>query len=222
MCGRFAIDTDIEKIREQFQINSVDSFAISYNIAPTETAICLVHSTSGLKAVPMRWGFVLGSKKEQKSSLHINARVETVAKKSAFCPSFKARRCLILMSGFFEWRKGIIVKQPYYITRHDKKLMAVAGIWEPYESDPTISLPSCCVLTTKANELVSPLHDRMPCILSDIQQREWMTPKEFISTDLEEIMQDNKTPPLELYPVTTSVNSPLYKKKDAIELIRKS
>jgi len=115
--------------------------------------------------------------------LLINARAESVAEKPAFRKSLKHRRCLIIMSGFFEWQhqenKAGNVKQPYYIQRTDKQLMAVASIWDQFKPEPDILIPSCCALTTEANEQVSPLHDRMPWILNPQQQTAWLEQQEF-------------------------------------------
>lgn len=220
MCGRFAIDTNIETIREQFHINSIDELPKSFNVAPTESALCLLLSDEGLAAVQMRWGIVPWYTKGKKPLLLINARAETVAEKPAFRQSLKNRRCLMLMSGFFEWKheqqEKRILKQPYFITRHDKKLMAVAAVWDYFKPQADIAIPSCCVLTTQANELLSPLHDRMPWILSEEQQKEWLQTGQFQEHDVEVVMHHNEKIDLDCYPVTTSVNSALYKEKDTI------
>ncbi|STX84919.1 Uncharacterised ACR, COG2135 [Legionella donaldsonii] len=225
MCGRFAIDADIEKIREQFKINSIDPLLKSYNVAPTEGAVCLIHTEEGLNAVQMRWGIVPWYTKGKKPSLLINARLETVAEKPAFQQSLKHRRCLMLMSGFFEWKHASqdkkTFKQPYYITRHDTKLMAVAAIWDNFKPEPDISIPSCCVLTTNENKTVSSLHERMPWILSESQQREWLESKSFLANDLEAIIEKNEDIPLDCYPVTPLMNSPYYKEKDSIQPLRR-
>ncbi|SFM07804.1 SOS response-associated peptidase [Legionella jamestowniensis] len=220
MCGRFTIDTDYETIKEQFGIHQIEPLPNSFNVAPTETTLCLMITNEGLEAVQMRWGIVPWYAKEKKNALLINARAETAGEKPAFRQSLRYRRCIMLMSGFFEWQhhqaQEKTIKQPYYITRADKKLMAVAAIWEKFKPEPEIIIPSCCVLTTTPNELVSKLHDRMPWILTNEQLQDWLAPSEFTQGDLNDVMHHDKKIELICYPVTPAVNSALYKEKDAI------
>lgn len=219
MCGRFALYTDIEKIRVQFNIDSFEPIPNSTNIAPTEVALCILREEAKLKAVQMRFGIVPWYA-NKKPGLLLNARVETVAEKPAFRQNLKFRRCLIIMSGFFEWKHQInntsTVKQPYYFSRKDNQLMAVAGLWEIYKPEQDISIPSCVILTTTPSALVSAFHDRMPLLLSKSQQSEWLDPYHFSKDNLEKVIQINENSDLQYYPVTPEVNSPKFKNKEAI------
>lgn len=218
MCGRFALYTDLEKIKQQFNITSVEPIPKSTNIAPTELALCLIQKESGLHALQMRFGIVPWYQKDKKPSLLLNARVETVAKKSAFKQNLKHRRCLILMSGFFEWKhyEGKKEKQPFYFTRKDHKLMAVAGVWEMFKPTPDIAIPSCVILTTSPNELVAELHDRMPLNLSEEAQSFWLKQISFNEKEITALLQLNHHPILDYYPVTSKLNSPRFKEENAL------
>ncbi|STY31245.1 Uncharacterised ACR, COG2135 [Legionella wadsworthii] len=220
MCGRFNLDTDPVKIKKQFGISEMESLPNSFNVAPTEAALCLMNTQKGLVAVQMRWGIVPWYAKDNKNALLINARAETVAEKPAFRQNLKYRRCILLMSGFFEWqhhqKDNKKIKQPFYIMRRDKKLMAIAALWDNFKPEPGITIPSCCVLTTNPNDVVMKLHDRMPWILSEQQQKEWLETKEFSQADLERVLNHQQGVKLICYPVTQAVNSALYKEKDTV------
>lgn len=226
MCGRFTLDTDYETIKEQFKVHHIEPLPNSFNVAPTETALCLLNTEDGLIGVQMRWGIVPWYAKEKKNALLINARAETIHEKPAFRQSLKHRRCIMLMSGFFEWQHHLkdekIIKQPYYITRADKKLMAVAAVWERFQPEPDVIIPSCCVLTTEPNPLVAKLHNRMPWILSEEQQHEWLESQVLSQTDLEHLLHQQPELNLRCCSVTPAVNSALYKEKDTVIPLKKS
>jgi putative SOS response-associated peptidase YedK len=105
----------------------------------------------------------------------INARAETVTEKPSFRNAFKQRRCLILADGFYEWQRTKTQKQPYYFQRSDGQPFAFAGLWERWqgESGP---IESCTILTTQANELLQPIHDRMPVMLATEDSALWLHP----------------------------------------------
>ncbi|SEG41353.1 Putative SOS response-associated peptidase YedK [Legionella quinlivanii DSM 21216] len=223
MCGRFSVDTDIEKLKQQFAVTSVEPLPKSRNVAPTEAALCLIATEEGLKAVQMRWGIVPWYAKGKKSMLLINARAEQAAEKPAFKQAIKYRRCLLIMNGFFEWqhhpKDNKTVKQPYYIHQKDNALLAVAAIWERFEPEPDLIIPSCCLLTTSPNELVGKLHDRMPWFLDETQQAEWLSPTPFSAEEVSHLLQQPLSVELACHPVTPKMNSALYKGDDCIEAL---
>src|SRR5690606_16295547 len=95
----------------------------------------------------------------------INARAESVATKPAFRNAWRERRCLVPSDGFYEWQKRGRSKQPYLVRAADESPLAYAGIWETWRSAEGDVIESCAVITTDANELVAPIHDRMPVII---------------------------------------------------------
>ncbi|RMX20974.1 SOS response-associated peptidase [Legionella jordanis] len=223
MCGRFALETDLEAIYEQFGIKDTITLPASYNIAPTEQALCVKKAEGGLIALTMKWGITPWySRGKARPKLLINARAESIASKPTFRQSLKYRRCLLIMSGFFEWQdqsKNLKIKQPYYFKREDNKLMAVAAVYDNERMTDGKVISSCCLLTTEANETVGKLHDRMPWLLTENQQKQWLLDQVFDEHSLKKMIKERGNIPLSLYPVTPNVNSALYKESDCISSI---
>src|SRR5262249_35050656 len=133
-------------------------------------------ATSGGRELGLlRWGLIPSWAEEAGAPL-INARSETVADKPAFRAAFKQRRCLIPADGFFEWLPVNGKKQPYYICRQDGHPFGFAGLWERWEGADGPPVESCTILTTEANEVVRPLHDRMPVLLDPRDYAAWLDP----------------------------------------------
>ncbi len=127
----------------------------------------------------MRWGLIPHwAKKDAKVTGFTNARAETLAGKPAFCGAFKSRRCIIPASGFFEWKKEGKEKLPHYFYRKDEKPLLFAGICEFWTSPENGPLDTCAIITTTPNELVAPIHDRMPVILPWEVAPFWLDPLE--------------------------------------------
>lgn len=136
MCGRFALYHTEDEIKEYFDINQLPRFDKRYNIAPTQDILCLIDDKGNKKAVLMKWGLIPFWTKEQESiRTLINARSETVAEKPAFKRAFKTHRCLVIMSGFFEWKRKNANKQPYYFRHADDKPIAVAALWDTWQGE---------------------------------------------------------------------------------------
>jgi putative SOS response-associated peptidase YedK len=210
MCGRFALDTDTDAIREQLGAELIELLPNSFNVAPTENCLVVTLSEQGRIAQVMTWGIQPWYNPKQ---LLINARIESAHEKSAFKQAFNKRRCLLLFNGFFEWQHHVIeektVKQPYFIQRQDQKLMAIAAIWE--KGNLQNPLPSCCLMTTMASPVVAPLHDRMPLIVSLHYMDAWLSNQPLEATLLSALLEDDQRILLTSYPVTTAVNKNDYK-----------
>lgn len=192
MCGRFTLRTPLTVLSQQFlfdlgAVAGASTVRPRYNVAPTQTiaAIRRVGTSSSRELAWLHWGLIPSWAKDAKlAASMINARGETIAEKPAFRTAFARRRCLILADGFFEWKKVGKQKQPYYLRLADERPFAMAGLWEswrgPAGSDGP-PLESCTIVTTSANELCQPLHDRMPVILEACDYERWLdlaTPKE--------------------------------------------
>ena len=151
------------------------NFRASWNIAPTQDIVTVTQDAAlgGRSARLMKWGLIPSWSKEPKmQGATFNARSETVAEKPTFRGAWKAgRRCLIIVDGFYEWRKTD--KQPFTIARADGRLMALAGLWELWRG-ASESIPSCTVLTVPANDVMATLHDRMPVILAPEDWPAWL------------------------------------------------
>lgn len=170
MCGRFTIRQRMHDVMAAFNVQTQPEWqlAIRYNVAPSQN-IPVVRAEQGEhKLVQMKWGFLPSWAKDTKLA-QINARSETAAEKPMFRSAMKTRRCLIPADGFYEWKRIGKAKQPYLFHRPDQQPFALAGIWERWQD-----LDTCAILTTSANNLMAPVHDRMPVILSPNDCAIWL------------------------------------------------
>ena len=145
--------------------------------------------------------------KDRKISTHlINARAETLSEKPSFRGAYKKRRCLIPATGFYEWHKTGDGKQAYNICREDQQLFAFAGLWEYWEHDAE-TLYSCTIITTAANALMQPIHERMPVIIAKPHYRKWLDSHQSPSI-LQSLLAEDAYASMQLRPVSVWVNNP--------------
>jgi putative SOS response-associated peptidase YedK len=216
MCARFSLFSGSNVITTLFDLDEPADWEPSYNIAPTEDAPVILLNKEGNRVFEaMRWGLVPHWSADSSGGVRmINARSESVAAKPAFQDSFRRRRCLIAVDGFFEWKTTGKIKQPYLFARADRKPFGLAGIWDRWRSDGA-ELRTCSILTTEANALVAQLHDRMPVILDSTDFHAWLDPtlgaeaaQTFLAPDDDEQMV--------AFPVTARMGNPRYKEADAV------
>ncbi len=211
MCGRFTLLIPGEELAESFGLAATPTVAPRYNIAPTQP-VAVVRHNADLKRrelVHMHWGLIPSwSKDPSMGSRMINARSETVAEKPAFRAAFKYRRCIVPASGFYEWQKVNGHKQPHYITHRHGAALAFAGLWEHWQSPDGSELESCTILTTGANEMMAPLHDRMPVILDPADYDDWLLSDGRNQETLQHLLRPADEDLLAAHPVSTFVNRP--------------
>lgn len=209
MCGRFTLHTDSAVVAEQFALNDVPNIPPRYNIAPTQQVATVHQADTGRAFVPMRWGLVPSWASDPAIGTRmINARAETVASKPAFRAAFKQRRCLVLADGFYEWQAGTMgsKKQPFYILMQDRMPFAFAGLWETWQGTES-TLYSCTIITTTPNDLMQPIHSRMPVILRPDEYALWLDPHLDDQATLESVLQPFAAESMAAYPVSTTVNN---------------
>ncbi len=215
MCGRFAFWTTRRRLKEEFDLpvpeEALPELPARYNIAPgTDIAAIRKRPESPRELSMLRWGLIPSWARDKKTGYRmINARAESVMKRPAFRNAFRYRRCLIPASGFYEWQKRGRKKQPWFITLKETDLFAFAGLWERWKNpeDESEVIESCTIITTDANGLVRPLHDRMPVILERPQYERWLsrrTPPEELCALLRPLPSSRMT----AWPVSPLVNSP--------------
>ena len=179
-----------------------------YNIAPSQAVVAIRATSSGRELLRLRWGLIPSSSKNPSiANQLINARAETVAEKPSFRSAFKQRRCLIPASGFYEWHKlGSRHKQPFFIRPRDGGLFALARLWERWNHPEGERVETCTILTTEANELMRPLHDRMPVIVDETGEDVWL---DFRSSaeSLRSLFVPFASEEMELFPVNPSVSN---------------
>lgn len=176
MCGRYFLDTLPELLAEQFRVHKYPVYAASYNIAPTQPALAVRRHGEDNEWAWLRWGLVPHWAKDLSIGARtLNARGESLAEKPAFRGAFRYRRCIVPASGFFEWQTTPTGKQPYAIVPTDLPCFGFAGLWEHWTSPDGSVVESVAVVTTGANALMAPIHDRMPVILAPEDYERWMT-----------------------------------------------
>ena len=204
MCGRFVAAADLDAVAAYFDTPLPGYEAPrSYNVAPTADIVAVVGDGEKRRLETFRWGLVPPWAADPgKGPPLFNARAETAASKPSFRSAFKQRRCLVPADGFYEWPKapkGTTADErplPQYITRADGGMLAMAGLWERWRpspvgdasadagSDAGSSVPagprqalhSATVLTTTANDFMTPIHDRMPVLLERSAWDAWLDP----------------------------------------------
>ena len=209
MCGRYTMSIPAETLARHFGLDAVPDVAPRFNIAPTQAAAVVRLSTA--REVPvldfLRWGLVPAWAKDASGAGRlINARAETAADKPSFRSAFRHRRCLVPADGFYEWRTEGGAKQPYRITRPDGAPIAFAGLWERWGKGDE-PLETFTILTTAANAVLQPLHDRMPVIVDPIDFALWLDPTATDPALVERLLVAPPDDALTYYPVGRAVNS---------------
>ena len=166
----------------------------------------------------LRWGLVPGWAKDPAiGSRLINARAETAAEKPAFRTALRRRRCLVAADGFYEWQQAGRTKQPYFIHLRDDRPFALAGLWEAWEGADHAWLETCTLLTTEPNDVVRPIHDRMPVILPPQAYSCWLDPAIEDPRQLAPLLVPYPSDQMEAYRVGRLVNSPSHDAPGCIE-----
>jgi putative SOS response-associated peptidase YedK len=224
MCGRFTLTDPDQDLAVQFNLPEIPELKPRYNIAPTQP-VAAVRVVTSAETGPARelallhWGLIPFWAKDPKIGARmINARSETVAEKPAFRAAFRRRRCLVLADGFYEWKKIERGKQPFYIRLQDGRPFAFAGLWEHWKApkDPAdtsgagqgATVQSCTLLTTEPNDLIRPLHNRMPVILHPGNYDLWLDPEVEQIERLRPLLGAYPPEEMEAYPVSRFVNKP--------------
>jgi len=186
-------------------------FTDRYNVAPTQTApvVRAQPQAGGREAVFMRWGLIPSWAKDEKigNSL-INARAEGIESKPAFRVAFRQRRCIVPVSGFYEWEKLGARRQPHYVTSAGDEPLALAGLWESWQSAEDGTVESFTVITTTPNEMMARLHDRMPVILDAADFGAWLDPASQDAARTAALLRPYPAELMVSRPVSTRVNSP--------------
>lgn len=210
MCGRYSLTKEVTQLSRVLGVE-VPGFEPRYNIAPTQQVAVIVgtQDPAGGQFRWLRWGLIPSWAKDPAiGSRLINARSETAAEKPAFRSAVKHRRCLILADGFYEWQQQGASKQPYYIRMRDALPFAFAGLWDSWRPPEGQPIESCTILTTSANDLMRPVHARMPVILDPQTYDLWLDPTVVQSQQVTDLLGPYKRPDLVGYPVSKWVNKP--------------
>lgn len=212
-------------IAEQFSLFEVPWFNPRFNIAPTQPAP--VVRMNPRQAEPQRqfvglhWGLVPSWAGDRTiGNRMINARAETAADKPAFRAALRRRRCLVVADGFYEWQRVGKLRRPMFIHMRDDRPFAFAGLWESWEGADHSALESCTILTTAANDLVRPVHDRMPVIVAPEDYGRWLDPLVQTPEPVLPLLRPYPSEAMEAYPVSARVNSPARDEPGCVERMK--
>ncbi|MGF1669342.1 MAG: SOS response-associated peptidase [Balneolaceae bacterium] len=212
MCGRYVLKSTIQELKDTYSAIQQREFQYQplYNVAPTLDMPIVFDSDEGGRVIDLyRWGLVPFWAKEIKVGYSmINARAETLASKKTFTRLFKRKRCIVPANGFYEWKKTPDGKIPHYITLRDKGIISFAGLYEHWKSSDGEQVDSFTIITTEANEIIKPLHDRMPAILILQEVDEWLNPENQNSKSLQELLRPYPDDDINYRSVSTKINNP--------------
>jgi putative SOS response-associated peptidase YedK len=179
MCGRFALTSYDEHVKKALDLSTLIAPPPRYNIAPTQAILIITAGATGREARLVRWGLVPSWVKDITAfPLLFNARGESVVSKPAFRGAMRHRRCLIPADGFYEWQKREgRSKQPYLLRRPDRRMFYFAGLWESWMDAQGNELDSAAIVTVAANKALAPIHDRMPAVIMQACEDQWLDPQ---------------------------------------------
>ena len=214
MCGRFSSTSQLQFLLEQFRAEplGVEGHEPSWNVAPASDILVVTASPDGPRQLrELKWGLVpRWAKDPSGANRMINLRAETVREKKGWKSTLARRRCIIPIDGFYEWQdqgKGQR-KQPFYITSRDFTPLALAGLWATWrDPDSGEELFTCTILTTSANELMEPVHHRMPVILVPEDWDAWLDPENTDTEELAKLLVPAPEEMLTLWPVDPAVGN---------------
>jgi len=211
MCGRFTLFEPDQVLAREFGVSDFPPRSPRYNIAPSQpiTAVRAAPSGSGREIALLRWGLIPSwSKDPATGNRLINARAETAREKPSFRNAFRRHRCLIPTSGFYEWQRQERGKQPYFIRMRNGHPFAFAGLWDRWERPDEGAVETCTILTTAANDVLAPIHDRMPVILPPGEYDRWLDPSLLNTDSLAPLLVPFPPEEMLAYPVNPRVNAP--------------
>lgn len=209
MCGRFTQKTTPQELAEAFALaEPPPDLGERYNIAPSLDILAIPNLPGPRHAEAFRWGLVpFWARDPSIGNRAANARAETVADKPTFREAVQRRRCLVLADGFYEWRTDGKKKTPYWFHRPDQKPFAMAGLWETWRAPDGERLQTVCLITTDANAVVAPVHDRMPVLLLPQDWDHWLDPTPLPPQQVTPLLRPAPADFLQARPVSRFVSS---------------
>lgn len=218
MCGRYTTAAALGPLTKAFPfVHFPDALALHYNVAPSQS-VPVIGSDDPSHLQFFHWGLIPSWAKDPAiGNRMINARAETLTEKPSFRTAFKKRRCLVIADGFYEWRKESRgAKTPFYFRLASREPFAFAGLWEEWTDPATASpLRSCTIITVAANDLLRPIHERMPVILPHSSNLAWLS-SESSPEDLTRLLKPFPAQEMDATPVSTFVNNPRNDTADCI------
>ena len=239
MCGRFVAASSPALLADRFAVDEIDASvgdatAPDYNVSPRRNVLVVREHEDHRVLSRLRWGLVPSWAKDPGiGDKMINARAETVAEKPAYRRAFAKKRCIVPADGFYEWKRGPAPagggkspKQPYFIHRRDGEPLAFAGLWEVWKvpdgeyaelAGPDGWLRSCTIVTGPPNDVVAPIHNRMPVVLPESAWEQWLDPDNHDVEALSRLLVAAPSEWFEAYTVSTAVNNARHNGSELVE-----
>jgi len=217
MCTRFLLlQQHFREVLERLGLDQVPEYASRYNIAPG-TPIPAIRPKvkpprsrgepdGALECVSLHWGLTPAWARTRGAGI-MNARAESLAEKPSFRDALRARRCVIPASGFYEWARHGRARQPWLFRRQDGQAFGLAGLWESWRTPDGSVVESCAIITTEPNDLMRPIHHRMPVMLTPEQFATWLDPQETDPRKLAPLLRPPDTAATSATALATRVNS---------------
>ena len=220
MCGRFVRYSSIHDIVKEFNTEApVFDLPPGYNIAPSHD-VAVVMNDGNIRLALCKWGYVPSWAKDLASGYKmINARAESVADKPNFRHAFRSTRVLVVADGFYEWRKQGKIKIPVYIHLKTRTPFGFAGLLSVWTSPEGKQICTCTIITTNANRLLEPVHDRMPVIIHKADEDQWLDQSNQERDNLLSLLKPYEPDEMDYYNVSTLVNSPSHNSPDCIKRV---
>lgn len=216
MCGRFTLVSPFVAVAERFRVAAPAGLRPRYNIAPGQEILCVLGDGKN-RLETLRWGLIpFWAKDPAIGNRLINARAETLAEKPSFRQAFARRRCLVVADGFYEWRSAGKRKVPVYIFLKSRTPFGFAGLYETWKAPDGTQIRTCTIITTEANDLLRPIHDRMPVILPERVEGDWLDPAETRLERLQSLLRPFPPDKMDAYDVTPVVNNAAHDAPDCI------
>jgi putative SOS response-associated peptidase YedK len=221
MCGRYSLTRREAELIERFGIEQLilegEGLNPRYNIAPSQMVPVVITKDGQRVLCQFKWGLIpFWAKDLKKTKPVINARSESVSEKPFFKQALSKRRCLIPADGFYEWIHQNKNKIPMFIHINQRELFAFAGLWDEWTSPDGQVLRTCTIITTEANDAVTPVHDRMPVIVRPEHEALWLNADVRDVAQLMPVLEGLPNEAIHMYQVSPQVNSP---KNDIPELV---
>ena len=205
MCGRFTLHNPPEVLAKTFNLQELPQIEPRYNISPSQLVAVVRHIEDHNRLDFMKWGLIPHMAIDV-THTSINARSESVVDKPTFHHAVKYNRCIIPATGFYEWVPINNHKQPYYVRLLNSGIMAFAGLWDKWRAEDGTELVTCCILTTSANEMMKPIHERMPVILQPDDYNLWLNRNMHDSHELQRLYTPYPSDLMVAHPVPDLVN----------------
>ncbi len=218
MCGRFSIAVRIGYLADRFGVSEPGGITLPlYNIAPGEE-VPVITGSGNAQCILMQWGLIPSWTKDEKTSpAPINARAEGLNEKKLFRTLLSRGRCIVPATGFYEWKKSGNEKYPVYFRLKSQETFGMAGLCDSWQGPDGSITWSFTIITTSPNSLVLPVHNRMPAMLKQEDEKTWLDPKFGAFEELAPLLNPYPSVGIESYRVTKKVNHPSFKSDTAVQ-----